>query len=487
MKLTVPPSVGGLPTMTDPQQMYAGAPSTGNASTADSELTAAASLSQPVHSDDATDGSNDDPHERLAATFGSDVDHTNNASLAFPGFRPLRFRLNDEATHFLLSDRRWCNQDDSERTVGQKNTIIIFVCMGTIEECLVDERSGKLLPVAEPFEALMDTLDLRCMPNGTHRSYKFISAIRAAFVRSRHGEIKRQMAIGNGWLPEPSGLSGLGKTLLDVVDSHIAFLRTRKPLTRLCVPVPLEKMLGLRLIQIKNQLRDKACIEKCFTTFIPTIPAHEKISWPRSGRATAENDARAEHNVEAPNAAVDPSRNESRTPDYKMNSEALRDCANASEENPCPNVPGNSVGGPARPSHPTPTSSAWQPDALSGLQLFKAAASQAHQLIRGSKDNTFIGGFINQIEEDVKEFQEALRPPTSPARTDSAGDPRPLIEVPLDPECIRSLMLIGLLLIHQKWNEDNVTDNSRQKILGDILEELYLIKEAADQVYTAQA
>jgi hypothetical protein len=48
-------------------------------------------------------------------------------------------------------------------------------------------------------------------------------------------------------------------------------------------------------------------------------------------------------------------------------------------------------------------------------------------------------------------------------------------------------MRIGLFIINQQWNQQELTHNARRKIAGVILEELRMIKEAADQVYSARA
>lgn len=53
----------------------------------------------------------------------------------------------------------------------------------------------------------------------------------------------------------------------------------------------------------------------------------------------------------------------------------------------------------------------------------------------------------------------------------------------LESECIRSLLLVGLLLINQQENEQNLTDNARQKILGDTREHLLHQKELGKQAF----
>lgn len=48
-------------------------------------------------------------------------------------------------------------------------------------------------------------------------------------------------------------------------------------------------------------------------------------------------------------------------------------------------------------------------------------------------------------------------------------------------------MNIGLGLIRDQWDEKYLTNDFRQKILVDIMEELRKINEAADQVCSAEA
>ncbi|KAH8775266.1 hypothetical protein F5883DRAFT_640546 [Diaporthe sp. PMI_573] len=482
--------------MTDPQQLLAKVPRRAgrmslplneDASTVvDSELTADASPTRYAHSHDAVDGSINTPYEGYARIFGFDVDHTNTDNLKFPGFRPMRYLLTREAARYLLSERQWSNQDDSDDTVGQKNTIVIFVCFATIEECFVDEKSEKLLPVIGPFKALVDTLGMRYQPNGRPRGYEFLLAIRNAVVNSRCDEIKRHLASGNGSPPEPRDLSGLDRMLLDVMDRHIAFLRTKKPLTRLCLPLPLNKLLRLRLIQVKNQLRNKECIEECFKIFVPTISAHQQTPWLRSGRPTAWEAAQAKRNATQPNAAIDSSPSEHRDHGLKPKPAASWDDENISQEDSGPAIPEISMDEFVGSSQSAPAPPSGQPDALSGLQLFKTAAFQVHKTIGSSKDSTDLRKFIDQIEEDIKQFHETLQVRPVLRRAESAGRPGSQIDVLLEPECIRSLMLIGLLLINQQWNQQELTHSARQRIVGDILDELRMIKEAADQVDSAR-
>lgn len=205
----------------------------------------------------------------------------------------MRHYLTGEAAHRLVTERRWCNIDDPVDVVGQKNVIIIFVCIATIEECLVDEISETTLPVYRQFEDLMGLLGISPRSSGRPRNYTFLNGIRTAFVSSRASEIQGYLQDGKALPPEPSDLPILGRMLLDVVDRHIAFLRTLRPLTRLCGPMPLEKLFRLRLLQIKNQLRSKEGVEECFTTFVPTIPAGQQTFWPRAGMATSWEAAQA--------------------------------------------------------------------------------------------------------------------------------------------------------------------------------------------------
>lgn len=161
----------------------------------DSELTADTSPGRYFTSH-ASDENSTTHYEEYAQITGFDVDHTNSDDLTFPGFRPMRHYLTDETARYLVSERRWSKEDDPRDAVGQKNVIIIFVCIATIEDCLVDSNSGDLLPVNEPFDALMDLLGMRDRTTGKSRSYDFLSTIRRAFVKSRSKEIEHHLSNG---------------------------------------------------------------------------------------------------------------------------------------------------------------------------------------------------------------------------------------------------------------------------------------------------
>lgn len=454
----------------------------------DSEITADTSPGRYVTSH-ASDENATSHYEEYAQITGFDVDHTNSDDLTFPGFRPMRDYLTTETARYLVSERRWSREDDHRDTVGQKNVIIIFVCIATVEDCLVDDDSESLLPVNEPFDALMDLLGMRDRTTGKGRTYEFLSTIRRAFVKSRSKEIEHHLANGIRSPPEPIDLSGLGKMLLDVMDRHIAFLLTKKPLTRLGVPFPSDGLLKLRLMQIKKQLHGE-CIEQCFKTFVPTIPADKQTSWPRGGMAAAWEDAQAKLAANQLNVAVDAK--PSKQPEYSQSTKqeaptAAHKLSGVSSDFTIPGIPAD---GPVLSLQTGPNPSAGHPDvgppgAVSGLQLFKTAAFQVHKVIGSARDGIEFRDFIGRIEDDVQKFhaglQAALALPVA-GPVNATGIHGSELDVLLERQHIRSLMNIGLGLIRDQWNEQYVTDDFRQKILVDIKEELRKIEEAADQV-----
>lgn len=467
---------------------------TGDTSTlVDSELTADTSRGRYVHSQDQ-DQDSDTHYEEYVPIIGFDADYTNSDDLTFPGFRPMRHYLTGEPAQYLLCERRWSKEGDPSSTVGQKNVIIIFVCIATIEECLVDEESGEMLSVTVPFGALMDVLGMRDRPTGRRRRPVFLQTIRDAFVKSRSQEIRQHLDNGNRSPPEPSDLSRLGKMLLDVMDRHIAFQLIKKPLTRLCEKMPFDTLLGLRLIQIKKYLHNKR-IEECFKTFVPTIPADEQIPWPRGGMAAAWEAAQARLTADQSNLAIDsklsknPEHSQSTKPDVPAGAQKPSGLKSIFS------IPGIPADGPLLSLPIAPNSLAGHPDhghpdALSGLQLFKTAACQVHRVIRSSRDNIYFRDFIGRVEHDVQEFHAGLRvgpalPTAGPGN--ATGILGSELDVLLERQHIRSLMRIGLGMIQNQWNEKYLTNNFRQKILADIMEELRKIEEAADQVCSAEA
>lgn len=469
---------------------------TGDTSTlVDSELTADTSRGRYVHSQDQ-DQDSDTHYEEYVPIIGFDADYTNSDDLTFPGFRPMRHYLTGEPAQYLLCERRWSKAGDPRSTVGQKNVIIIFVCIATIEECLVDEESGAMLSVTVPFDALMDVLGMRDRPTGRRRSSVFLQTIRDAFVKSRSQEIRQHLDNGNRSPPEPSDLSRLGKMLLDVMDRHIAFQLIKKPLARLCEKMPFDKLLGLRLIQIKKYLHNNR-IEECFKTFVPTIPADEQIPWPRGGMAAAWEAAQARVTADPSNLAIDskPSKNPEHSQHTK--SDVFGGAHSPSGLNSDFSIPGIPADGPllslpAAPNSPARNPDAGHPDALSGLQLFKTAACQVHKVIRSSKDicSIYFRDFIGRVEHDVQQFHVGLRggsvlPTAGPGN--ATGILGSELDVLLERQHIRSLMKIGLGMIQNQWDEQYLTNDFRQKILADMMEELRKIKEAADQVCSAEA
>lgn len=476
--------------MADPSQLLAKSPwhagqlpslLTEDSSTIfESELTADTSPGRYAHSHDVDGENNTADHEGYVSITGFGVDYTNSDDLTFPGFRPMRHYLTAEAADYLVSERRWSNQGDSVDTVGQKNVIVLFVCFVTIEECLVDEKSQSLLPAIGPFDDLMDRLGIRRSPSNSRRSYKFLLAIRNAFVRSRSGEIKYHLENGKGSPPEPSDLPGLGRMLLDVMDKHIAFLLTKRPLTRLCVPRPSHKVLRLRLIQVEKQLRNKGCIEECFTTFVPTIPAHQQMPWPRCGMAAAWEAAHAKLTAKQTNPAVEPNPNNQPELDQPVRPEASMDT-----QIPIPGIPAPASSLPSGPDSTIGHRDGEHPDAFSGLKIFKTAVCQVHKNIRSTRDSINSRNFIDQIQHDIEYFYSILKlepalPMTESART--TGILGSELEVLLERKHILPLMNVGLGVIRHQWHGEYLTDDLRQKILFDIMEELRDIKTIAGQV-----
>lgn len=459
----------------------------------DSELSKLSADTNPeryVHSDGLATH-----YEEYARITGFDVDYTDRDDLTFPGFRSMRHCLSAEAAHHLVTDRRWCNIDDPVDVVGQKNVIIIFVCIATVEECLVDEKSETTLPVVRQFQDLMDLLGISDRPTGRPRNYKFLEGIRTAFVSSRASEIKGHLQEGKALPPEPSDLPVLGRMLLDVMDRHIAFLRTLRPLTRLCEPMPLEKLLRLRLLQIKNQLRSKEGVEECFTTFVPTIPADQQTFWPRAGMATAWKAAQAKLTAKQSEPTVDSK--SSMGPKQLQPTEpgASSDAHDQLEAKTGFTIPGIPATGPVLPLHSASDSPAGHGEtghlnALLGLRMFKTACCQAHKAIRGSRDSMDFRNFVGLIEHDIEQCHAGLQlgpalPRTGPAG--STGIVGSKIDVLWENQNILSYIKVGLGLIRKQWDEQHLTDDLRQKILYDITEELRMIKEAADQICSGGA
>lgn len=484
--------------MADPQHLFAKLPQragrmsslvAGDASTViDSELTADTSPGRYFHSHDGVDGEPTAQYEGYARITGLGVDYTDGDDVTFPGFNPMRHYLTREAAHYLVSEHRWCNEGDSVDIVGQKNVIVIFVCIATMEEFLVDEAPG--YPAIRPFKALMDTLGISQPLKGRPRSYKFLWAIRNAFVSSRSKVTESHLENGLGPPPEPEDLPGLGRMLLDVMDRHIAFMRTKKPLVRLDEPIPLEELFKLRLEQVKNQLRDRKRIGQCFITFVPTIPAHQQTPWPRVGMATSWKAAQAKLIAEHSELAVNlnPSKLlECRRP---AKPKLFEDAQHPSEVKPVFSIPGIPADGlvcslqPASDS-PARCPDSGPPDPMSGLRLFKTAVGQVHRTIRDSRDSVDFRNFIGQIEHDIKQFHAELQvglalPIASPAG--ATGILGSELNVLLERRHICSLMKIGLGLIRKQWNEQYLTNDSRQKILVEVMEGLRMIEDAADQV-----
>lgn len=490
--------------MADPQDLLARVPQRGirmlpllpedTSTVFDSELTADTSPGRYVTSH-TSDENTATQYEEYAQITGFDVDNTYSDDLTFPGFRPMRDYLAPETARYLVSERRWSKEDDHRATVGQKNVIIIFVCIATIEDCLVDLNSGDLLPVNKPFDALMDLLGMRDRTTGLRRNHEFLSTIRRAFVKSRSKEIEHHLANGIRSPPEPIDSSGLEKMLLDVMDRHIAFLLTKKPLTRFDVPFSSDGTFKLRLVQIKKHLHEG--FEQCFKTFVPTIPADKQTSWPRGGMAAAWEAAQAKltANQLGLNLAVDskPSKQPEHSQSTKQESPtAAHKLSGVSSVFTIPGIPAD---GPVLSLQTAPDPSAGHPDvghpgALSGLQLFKTAAFQVHKVIRSSRDDIEFRDFIGRIGDDVQKFHAGLQvglalPKAGPVN--ATGILGSELDVLLERQHIRSLMNIGLGLIRDQWNEQYVTNDFRQKILVDIMEELRKIEEAADQICSFEA
>lgn len=466
--------------------------------TLDSKLTADTSPGRYVHSHNI-DENTTDHYEEYARITGCDADYNDSDDLTFPGFRPMRHYLDSEPARYLVTYRRWSEESDSRRTVGQKNVIIIFVCIATIEECLVDKSSENLLPVDAPFEALMEPLGMLNRTTGRSRNNEFLSTIRGAFVKSRSEEIKYHLANGTRSPPEPSNLSALGKMLLDVMDRHIAFLLTKRPLARLCASESfrLDTLLRLRLIQIRNLLGDKRGVDKCFTIFVPTIPEDQQTPWPRSGMAAAWEAAQAKSVLIANKLLLGVDSEPSKHPkhDQPTTQEAPDGGHKPSDVNPVSTIPGIPADGRMFSSQVAPSSSAEHPNsqrlgALSGLQLFKTVACQVHKVIGASQDSISFRDFIGRIEHDVQQFHADLQVGLALPTAGSIGATGILgseMEVLLERQHIGCLLNAGLHLIRDKWKDRHLTDDFRQKILIDILEELRKIEEAADQVCSGQA
>lgn len=221
--------------------------------------------------------------EDFVVITGFDQDHTKADKMTFFGFAPMRYRLHDKALDFLLEHRRWADATDSEYTVGKKNVIVCFVGLATIEDCLVCEDDERLLPTVASFAALMDTLGI--LQRRGPQAHTFMKAIQRAFTRSRIQEIQECLRKGHESPPVPE--HPLDKMLLDVVDRHITFLFTKKPLSRLAVKFPLDKTLKLRCSVLRSLLDTKAGINKCWSVFVPTIPAAQQATWPWPWKVTA--------------------------------------------------------------------------------------------------------------------------------------------------------------------------------------------------------
>lgn len=460
-----------------------------------SELTADTSPERYVHSHDGVDDYTTTQYEPYVRITGFGIDYTDCDDVTFPGFRPMRDYLTRDAARYLVSERRWSNEGDSVDIVGQKNLIIIFVCFATIEECLLDEKSEDELRVARPFKALMSLMGIKHLPNGLDRTHMFLCGIQTAFVNSRSAVIRFHLENGDGSPPEPSDLPGLGRMLLDVMDRHIAFLRTKRPLARLRASMPFEELLRFRLGQVKSQLCNKNGVEQCFRTFVPTISAHQQTSWPRAGMATSWEAAQAKLIAEQSELAVDSK--PIKHPEYHQPTESAvpRDAGGPSGINPGFSIPGIPADGPVRSLQSAPNSPAGRPDtghtdALSGLRIFKTAVRQVHRAIKGSRDSMDFRNFIGQIEHEVKQFHAELQagqdPPTA-GPTGVTGILGAELDVLLERQHIRSLMKVGLCLIREQWNLQYLTNDFRQKILVDIQEELRMIEDAANRVCSDEA
>lgn len=485
--------------MADPQQSLAKVPQfrgqmpsllvQDGSSICDTDLTADTSPERYVYSYMGNEDEGPEEQEYARIT-GFDIDYTNADNLSFNGFRSMRGYLSGGAAHYLVSERRWSNEGDSDETVGQKNVIIIFVGIATIEECLVCEKSETILPVNRAFDALMDTLGMHTRRTRNPLAFTFLRAIRNAFIASRRAEIEIHLRDCNGSPSEPSDLSGLDRMVLDVMDRHIAFLITKKPLARLAVPFPLEKTLRLRLIQVKNQLARKSGIEKCFTTFVPTIPAAQQIAWPRAGKAAAWDAAQAKLRASQSTLEIVSNLNEGSECIRPTNLEASTDARASSNLILPPVIPGILTDAPMSSLPSVPDSSAAHPDALSGLQIFKTATCQVRNVIRRSQDTIMFKKFVGQVENDIEQFHATLRSSLTlvkPSPASETGTPGPELDLILDHQHTRTLMLIGLGLIQQQWKEQYLTEQDRQKIISDIETELRMIKEAASHVYSARA
>ncbi|ROW09331.1 hypothetical protein VPNG_05852 [Cytospora leucostoma] len=213
--------------------------------------------------------------DEVVEIVGCGINHANADKLTFFGFASMRDRFYGNIPVFLLQDRRWASDGDSEFTIGKKNVIICFVAVATIEECLVSEDGKRMPPITEGYHGLMDALGLT--QRKTPKRHTFLNAIIKGFTRSREEEINN--CLRNQETP-PVPEHPLDKMLLDVVDRHITFLRTRQPLTRLAAAFPREKALKLRCSQIKSFLADPSNINKCWASFVPTIPAEKQATWP---------------------------------------------------------------------------------------------------------------------------------------------------------------------------------------------------------------
>ncbi|KAK7697439.1 hypothetical protein SLS64_013520 [Diaporthe eres] len=259
--------------------------------------------------------------------------------------------------------------------------------------------------------------------------------------------------------------------------------------------MPFEALLKHRLSQIKNQLRNKDCVEECFTTFVPTIPAHQQTSWPRAGMATSWEAARAKLIAEQSEQEVDS--NSSKHTEYRQPTEleVPRDAHDPVGVKTGFSIPGIPADGRVRSLQSAPNSPAdppvtRRPDVLSGLQIFKTAVRQIHRVIRGSGDSMDFRNFIGQIEHEIKQFHAELQvglalPMAGPAG--STGILGAELDVLLERQHIHSLMSIGLRLMSDQWHLQNLTNDARQNSLVDILEELRMIEDAANQVCSGEA
>lgn len=174
--------------------------------------------------------------DEVVEIVGCGINHANADKITFFGFASMRNRFQENIPRFLLGNRRWSEEEDSEITVAKKNVIVFFVGLATIEECLLKDDGKRLVDFAEPFRPLMRALGF--IQHEGKQMHTFMKGIQREFTKSRSEEIQDCLSKGLENPPVPE--HPLDRMLLDVVDRNLTFLYTKQPLTRLAAEFPRE-------------------------------------------------------------------------------------------------------------------------------------------------------------------------------------------------------------------------------------------------------